>query len=404
MPGFLSPANLTLLIVALAALAVLFWPRLSGAPAWRATVTPLASIIGSGFLIAGPILYEAAGPLALAAMAGLCAAAFLYGSANRYLITAFDPLKGTGGVPAHELYLDKAGDLALALAYFVSVAYYLNLLAAFGLRLFDVTDEGAIRLVATGAIALIGIVGAFGGLKALERLEVPSVAIKLAVIAGLIAALGLSAVETGLARAFARPLPGWDAAPTVLGLLILVQGFETSRYLDAEYDAPTRVRTMFRAQVISTLIYLVFILLGAPFFEGAMPQNGAETAIIDMLRPLAVLVGPMLILAALASQFSAAIADAGGAGGLIGDVSGHRIPMKAGTLATALAAAAITWSADIFQIVAYASRAFVLYYGLTALIAVLVARRRGDALRMAVYGAGIFLAVLILVFAEAANA
>ena len=39
-----------------AAGAVLLWPRLADAPLWRATITPLASILGSGFLVLGPIL------------------------------------------------------------------------------------------------------------------------------------------------------------------------------------------------------------------------------------------------------------------------------------------------------------------------------------------------------------
>jgi len=36
--------------------AILLYPRLANAPLWRAAITPLASIIGSGFLMLGPIL------------------------------------------------------------------------------------------------------------------------------------------------------------------------------------------------------------------------------------------------------------------------------------------------------------------------------------------------------------
>jgi hypothetical protein len=50
------------------------------------------------------------------------------------------------------------------------------------------------------------------------------------------------------ARTFTLPvLPhatGFHEIGIVLGLVILVQGFETSRYLGAAYDRPTRVRTM----------------------------------------------------------------------------------------------------------------------------------------------------------------
>jgi hypothetical protein len=45
---------------ALVLLGVTFSKRILNSRRWRATVTPLASIIGSGFLVAGPILAHAA--------------------------------------------------------------------------------------------------------------------------------------------------------------------------------------------------------------------------------------------------------------------------------------------------------------------------------------------------------
>lgn len=44
--------------------AILAWPRPAYAPLWRASITPLASIIGSGFLVPGPILDVSFGMLA----------------------------------------------------------------------------------------------------------------------------------------------------------------------------------------------------------------------------------------------------------------------------------------------------------------------------------------------------
>lgn len=46
---------LVLAIVVLAG-ALLIWPRVANSIVWRVTITPLASIIGSGFLVLGPIL------------------------------------------------------------------------------------------------------------------------------------------------------------------------------------------------------------------------------------------------------------------------------------------------------------------------------------------------------------
>ena len=72
-------ANLIVFALVLLAGAVLAQPRLLRARAWRATVTPLASIIGSGFLVLAPLLVREFGRLAVLVMAGLCAVAYLVG-------------------------------------------------------------------------------------------------------------------------------------------------------------------------------------------------------------------------------------------------------------------------------------------------------------------------------------
>lgn len=91
-------AVLTILI-ALAITAILSFSGFARTPTWRATVTPLASILGSGFLICGPLLAREFGSAAIAAMAAL-----------------------------------------LAIAYAVSVAYYLKLLAEFAMKPLAVPD------------------------------------------------------------------------------------------------------------------------------------------------------------------------------------------------------------------------------------------------------------------------
>ena len=106
---------------ALLAALVTLNPRLLKTPAWRATVTPLASIIGSGFLIAGPILGDASGRFAALSMTALCLIAWLFGSAIRYNIRNAEPLIDPDGSPLWLERMDKASDLALAFAYFISV-------------------------------------------------------------------------------------------------------------------------------------------------------------------------------------------------------------------------------------------------------------------------------------------
>ncbi|MEK9672045.1 MAG: hypothetical protein VW268_06015 [Rhodospirillaceae bacterium] len=63
--------QLDIVVVVIAAIAVagFFLPAVTGNRIWRTTVTPLASIIGSGFLIVGPLLGKIVGAWAPAAMA-----------------------------------------------------------------------------------------------------------------------------------------------------------------------------------------------------------------------------------------------------------------------------------------------------------------------------------------------
>ena len=51
--------NITVVLVTVSIGLLLWIPRIHGSKTWRAMTTPLASIIGSGFLVLGPILVAA---------------------------------------------------------------------------------------------------------------------------------------------------------------------------------------------------------------------------------------------------------------------------------------------------------------------------------------------------------
>ena len=387
--------------------AFLFRPRMLRSETWQATVTPLASIIGSGFLVAGPLIAGIAGHFAALAMLGLCAAGYLFGSAIRHNIVHIEP-ELERGAPRFVRLVERASEISLALAYFVSVAYYLHLFAAFGLRFGGVVDPLWIRLAATVVIAAVGAIGAAGGLDALERVAVSAVGLKLALIAGLFAALTVAAIV-----AISHGTFNWDApqppfnltnVSVLLGLVILVQGFETSRFLGAAYDRPTRVKTMRRAQWIATVIYALFFLLITSHFTGEPVQNADETAIIDMLRPVGILVAPLIILTALASQLSAAVADMNGAGGLLSESPGRRVNVKIGNLVTAAAAIGLIWVSDIYEIITLASKMFVAFYALQSLQAAWSAWRVGKTVRAGFYGFGVLIALAVILFAVPAAA
>jgi hypothetical protein len=396
--------------VALAVALVTLRPALMKRSGWRATVTPLASIIGSGFLVAGPILGATAGRWAVLAMSGLCAVAWLFGSAIRTNIRFAEPLLDPDSdhdwddsvAPIWLPAVERLSDLALGFAYFISVAYYLNLFAAFGLRTLGIRADHQVALVSCAVIALLGALGMARGLRWLENIELPAVGLKLALIAGLLAGLGwwlAQAIGSGQAIA---PLidhaTGAHEIGVLLGLIVLVQGFETSRCLGASYSAERRIATMRGAQLLASAIYIVFIALMTPHFAGMGDGPIAETEIIDLLTPLGWAVAPLVTVAALASQLSAAVADMSGAGGLIHSGSEGRVPVRLGYGATAVAAIAITLSANIFEIIVYASKAFVSYYALQCACAALLRLRRDSRnLGLALlYGLGVAFALAVL--------
>jgi hypothetical protein len=79
--------NLIIIAVALALGGYLaFSRRLAVSLNWKATVTPLASIMGSGFLVSAPLLAGIVGNLAVVCMALLLALAYMVGGAIRFNI------------------------------------------------------------------------------------------------------------------------------------------------------------------------------------------------------------------------------------------------------------------------------------------------------------------------------
>ncbi len=395
----MTATNIILVVGAIAGAALFLNPRLVARPMWRATITPLASIIGSGFLIAAPILSHATGTGAWIAMAGLCAVAWCFGAAVRHNIQYVEPLLD-GAPPRVVAALERAADLMLSVGYLLSVAYFLNLFAAFALRIAGVTDPMAIRAIASVVILLLGFLGVSGGLRALERVEILAVGIKLSLISALLLAL---AAATGVAvsdGSFAWPqiahIEGFEQVRTIFGVFILVQGFETSRYLGASYNAAMRVRSMRWAQMISAAIYLAFTLLVTAYFTGKLSPEGGETAILDILAPIGSALAPLVILVALASQMSAAVAVTNGEAGLLAELSRGKISINRGNLLVAAAALLLTWTSDIYQIISYVSRAFVLYYAIQCLQAALSAKRLGKRHMAAAF---LFLALAALLIA-----
>ena len=367
--------NPILPVVALLFLAALLSPRVRENQLWRATVTPLASIIGSGFLIIAPLLGGIVGPKTPLAMLLIVITAYLIGSVIRHNICYAEQRTENRTASTIQFFLEHLSNFGLLGAYIISVAFYLRLMSAFILDGFGIFSETNANLLTTAVLAFIGIVGWLRGLGALERLEEYSVSIKLAIIGAFLVGLTHFSASTGL----------WDNVPSpperstfetmrmLAGMLLVVQGFETSRYLGREYPAIVRVHSMQFAQIVSALIYIGFAFLILPLLQYLPAGQLDETAIINLSRHVSVVLPVMLIFAATMSQFSAAVADTLGGGGMISEESQAKIPPGYGYLAITICAILLVWSTSIFEIVAFASRAFAFYYFIQTLIAFHVA-------------------------------
>ena len=123
--------------------------------------------------------------------------------------------------------------VVLAGAYFISVTYYLQLLAAFLLNAVGIQSPLAAHSITTSLLLIIGGIGIWRGLGMLEGIETYAVALNLGMIGALLVGLSFYNVNLLLGGSWSLPNISSDIdfldLRVLLGLLIVVQGFETSR-------------------------------------------------------------------------------------------------------------------------------------------------------------------------------
>ena len=369
----------------------------------RATSTPLASIFGSGFLIIVPILAGVVGELSVFAMAGVCALAYAVGSVIRFNIRNAEPVLADKP-PTSTLSLERTSDLALVAAYIVSVCLYLHILSSFVLGGFGIDNEVREDLLTTAVIVLIMVIGMTKGLKPLEFLEQWALYITLVIILALFVGFGLydaSAWQSaaGLTMPDMPQQSLWAIITVVAGTLIVVQGFETPRYLGATFDTETRVKSSRWSQIISTGVYLVFIALATPILH-ELNAKYDDNSLIELTKIAAgVLLVPLIGAAAL-SQFSAAVADTMTATGNLEETTHGHVKARFAYILIGGGAIMLCWSANTLQITALASRAFAFYYLMQCLVAITVSKSTAQRVGMVVVAAVL---AFIAVFAVPAS-
>ncbi len=369
--------------VSVAALTLFMLERVRNNVFWRATVTPLASIIGSGFLVVAPLLGGIAGSWSVVAMAAIVVVAYAIGGVLRFNIFNSEPLEETASGPKLLKPMARISNVALTVAYVISVAFYIRLLSSFVLSMTPFKSDLYEVWLATIILAAIALIGWLRGLKGLESVETISVSIKLSIIVALLAALFAHNFSSGTwtADLVGDDVDFWTRLRMLAGLLLVVQGFETSRYIGEEYAAKTRHDSMAIAQISSAVIYVAFVVLIVPLLINLPVGKPNETAIIELSARVTWILPFLLILAAFMSQLSAAIADTVGAGGLVSEETGKRINTRASYPVLITLSIALIWLFDIFQVISIASRAFAFYYMMQAMIAVLVAGETLDGRR-----------------------
>ena len=352
----------------------------------KATITPLSSIFGSGFLVIVPILAGAVGGYSVAAMAVVCAIAYAVGSVIRFNITHAEPALASNPKEA-VVGFERASDLALILAYVISVCLYLHILSSFVLGSFHVDTELNENILTTLIISAIMLIGLTKGLDDLSILEKWGLYITLLIIVLLVGGFawyGWNAWQStaGITPFKAAAHTPWQILTIVAGTLIVVQGFETPRYLGNDFDSETRVKASRWSQLISTAVYLVFIAVAMPLVHSLNGQYDDNSLIKLAGVASGLLVAPLVIAAAM-SQFSAAVADTLAATGNMAEMTHGSLKAKFGTVLVGGGAIALSWSANTLEILALASRAFAFYYMLQCLVAINVSKSTVQRLAMA---------------------
>ncbi|MEO9120458.1 MAG: hypothetical protein ABI355_15335 [Solirubrobacteraceae bacterium] len=367
-----------------------------------ATVTPLASIFGSGFLIIIPILERELGALAVVGMAVVCLVAWMVGIAIRHNVAVGEPLADAGCLDPTTSRIDRASDLVIVLAYVISVALYLRILALFVVGYVSSGSGASERLLAVilvGLITAVGLVRGLAGLELLERLALGSVLVLVLAIGATFA--GNDASQLLGAGLRLPPVPGSGLVSVLLvlgGIVITVQGFETVRYLQ-HIDRRARIAGCRLSQAISSIVYILIVALATPLM-GLGTRSGADRGLLELVQRVAPLLALPLVLCAVFSQFSAATADTeAGVGNLrvIGwaPLRGRRRYLLVGGVAAVLAG---TLGTSVIIVVA--SRAFAAYYALQCTVALRTSNRKST--RVA-YGILALLMVAITLLARPAQ-
>ena len=312
------------------------------------------------------------GPLSVLAILLVAATAYAIGEVIRFNIRYAEPALAAQKAGGLTVGLERFSDIALILAYVISVSLYLRILSSFLLGALDADSQFNEQVITTVIISFIVILGVVKGLSSIEKLEFLSLAVTVVIIIFIILDFAIYDVVVAMESRLIWPaMPDrepMDIARILAGTLIVVQGFETSRYLGKSFSSEIRIKSSRLSQQISTVVYLLFVGLATPLMHFLKtPVN--DNDLIVLAGKVIFFLPLMVIASAVLSQFSAAVADTIAGSGNIYEVSNKKIGDKSAYLFIGITAIALTWSASTLGLVALASRAFAFYYLIQCLVA-----------------------------------
>jgi len=328
-----------------------------------ASVTPLASIFGSGFLIIVPILERALGSMAAVGMAAVCAVAWMVGAAIRHNVAVVEPLTDAGKLDRITARIERASDLVIVVAYVISIALYVRILAQFVVQYASAGSGLTERLLGVGVIVLITAVGLVRGLSGLDLLE----RVALGAVLVLVVAIGATFAADDVSRLVGSgvrlpPLPQASVGSVLLvlgGIVITVQGFETVRYLP-HIDRATRIAACRLSQLTASLVYVLLVVLATPLM-GLGTAAGADDQLLELVQRVAPLLALPLVLCAVLSQFSAATADTEAGVGNLDAIAWRPLRGPRRYVLVGVAGATLAATVSTTMIIVVASRAFAAY-------------------------------------------
>ena len=389
--------NSIVAVVTLAGLAwLLYRPKVQDSDTYKATVVPLAGIMDVGFIVFSPVIILLFGYDAIWAMLGLCTLGILTGFAISYNINNYEPLIGKPD-PLHRW--NSVALWALIAATVVNEAYRAVLLMTLVfLPLGDLYSPGLVTATAAVLLGILAIYAFAKGLISLNNFANKSAAFNLSAIAAVVVAFGTFNVQQLVGGDFDWPhfnaSDDAEAFRKLLGLFVLVQGFESSRYIGAYFSADERVRTMRSAQYISSAVYVVFVLFSLVLFASVMvPHN--VTAIFEVSKQVSVFLPFLIMAAALGSQLAAIVDDTQTRSEMLVGQLGDRLPRQWSFPLFLVPAILVVLLTDVSSVVALASRVFAVYYLSQALIAGRLAWRAARWAWVAFF-AGIALAMAVV--------